>query len=139
MGYGGLDLLKTGFNYPKQIFEVLSDTTTHTKNVFKNAFSKGKRYQKIVNGLASPFVAAGTLAEGAVRAVLNPTRNAVLNTRDSAGNVLVNEGNTIKWTAHHEDPSTFKFQELQDRNVDKGNRISKRQRGVNSPTPTPTP
>ncbi|MDR2540541.1 MAG: hypothetical protein LBD11_01865 [Candidatus Peribacteria bacterium] len=59
--------------------------------------------------------------------MLNPTRNLFCNARDSIGNVLVNEGNTIKWTAHHEDPSTFKFQELQDRNVNKTNRISKRQ------------
>jgi hypothetical protein len=43
------------------------------------------------------------------------------------GNALVNEGNTIKRTAHHENPSSFKFKDLQERSVGKGNRTSKLQ------------
>ena len=128
VGYGSLDLARSGFNYPKEIFEVLWDTTKHTKEVFRKAFNEGKWYQKIINGIASPFVAAGTIGEGAIRAVLNPTWNLFCNTRDVAGNLLVNEGNTIKWTAHEDDPKNFKYEHLGERGVSKKNQISKRQR-----------
>lgn len=125
--YWWLDAVNTVATLPKQVFEIVSNTTGQIKDVFGNAWNKWKRYNKLVNVPLSPFVATWTAIEGAIRSVVNPSWNALTHTRDVAWNTLVNAWNSIKWTFSDKPVSDFKYEHLKTSDIGKKNYISKRQ------------
>lgn len=125
--YGSLDAVNTLATLPKQAFEIVSNTTGQIKDVFSNAWNTWKRYNKLVNVPLSPFIATWTAVEWAVRAVVNPTWNAITHTRDVAWNVLVNAWNSLKWALSSKPVSDFKYEHLKTSDIWKKNYISKRQ------------
>jgi len=125
--YWWLDAVNTVVTLPKQVFEVISNTTGQIKDVFSNAWNTWKWYNKLVNVPLSPFVASWTAIEWAIRAVVNPTWNAITHTRDIAWNVLVNTWNSIKWTFSDKPVSDFKYEHLKTSWIWTKNYVSKRQ------------
>lgn len=123
--YGWLDAVNTVANIPKQAFEIISNTTGQIKDVFSNARNTWKRYNKLVNVPLSPFIATGTAIEWAVRAVVNPSWNAITHTRDVAWNILVNTWNSVKWTLGDKPISDFKYEHLKTNPIGTKNYVSK--------------
>lgn len=125
--YWWLDAINTVVTLPKQALEIVSNTTGQIKDVFNNAWNTWKRYNKLVNVPLCPFIATGTAIEWAVRAVVNPTWNAVTHTRDVVWNTFVNVWNSIKWTLSDKPVSDFKYEHLKTNPIGTKNYISKRQ------------
>lgn len=125
--FWSLDAVNTVATLPKQAGEIISNTTKQLKDVFSNARNKWKRYNKIVNVPLSPLVGIWTAVEWIVRSVVNPTWNAITNTRDVAWNLLVNSWNSIKWVLSDKPVSDFKYEHLKTSEVSTKNYISNRQ------------
>lgn len=123
--YWWLDAVNTVVTLPKQSLEIVSNTTQQIKDVFSNARNTWKRYNKLVNVPLSPFIATGTAIEWAVRAVVNPSWNAITHTRDVAWNILVNTWNSIKWTLGDKPVSDFKYEHLKTNPIGTKNYVSK--------------
>jgi len=125
--YWWLDAVNTVVTLPKQSLEIISNTTGQIKDVFSNARNKWKRYNKLVNVPLSPFIASWTAIEWAVRAVVNPSWNAITHTRDVVGNTFVNVWNSVKWTLSDKPVSDFKYEHLKTNPIGTKNYVSKRQ------------
>lgn len=125
--YWWLDTINTVVTLPKQAFEIVSNTTGQIKDVFNNAWNTWKRYNKLVNVPLSPFIATWTAIEWAVRAVVNPSWNAITHTRDVLWNTFVNVWNSVKWTLSDKPVSDFKYEHLKTSQIGTKNYVSKRQ------------
>lgn len=91
----------------------MQNTSSQLKEVLSSSRNTGKWYNKLYQVPAGVVIGAGTVVEGAVRSVLEPARNAVLNVRDVFGNFFKNIGNTIGWTFDTTRPvSDFRFEHL---------------------------
>lgn len=125
--YWWLDAINTVVTLPKQSLEIVSNTTGQIKDVFSNAWNTWKRYNKLLNVPLSPFIATWTAIEWAVRAVVNPSWNAITHTRDVAWNTFVNVWNSIKSTLSDKPVSDFKYEHLKTSPIGTKNYVSKRQ------------
>ena len=83
------------------------------------------------------------VVEGAVRAVLEPARNGILNVRDIFGNFFKNIGSTIGSTFDSTRPvSDFRFEHLKTKKPTGENWFSKLawwKKKTPAPAPAPTP
>lgn len=125
--YWWLDAVNTVVTLPKQSLEIIWNTTGQIKDVFSKAWNTWKRYNKLLNIPSSPFIAAWTAIEWAIRAVVNPSWNAITHTRDVAWNTLVNLWNSIKSTLSDKPISDFKYEHLKTNPIGTKNYVSKRQ------------
>lgn len=122
----GIDTLKTGANVGADVARIVRSTGDKLWEVLSSSRNTGKRYNKLYQVPASIGIGAGVLAEGAVRAVVEPTRNAFLNVRDTSGNFFLNIGNTLKRTFDTTRPlSDFRYEKIQMRKPTGDNRISR--------------
>lgn len=119
--YGGLDAVNTVVTLPKQSFEIVSDTTQKIKDVLNNSRNEWKWYRKIRRIPFGTLVAAWTAIEWTWRAILNPSWNAILHSRDVLGNFLVNPWNAIKSVLSDKPVSDFKYEHLKTRDISKNN------------------
>ena len=144
------DIFDTLAAIPKDMKNVISHTSSEIKNVFKNAWSKGKRYQRIGNTLLSPFVALWVAVEWAVRSVVTPAANFVANTFKAWKNVISNTLRSTFGSLFSKKPvSDFRYDELKTANVIEKNknwfskmRLSRRvfqnnEQRVSNPEPQP--
>ena len=95
IGVGTLDTFKTGANVLTDMGMVVKDTSDKLWDVLSSSWNTGKWYNKLYQVPAGVVLGAGTLVEWAVRTVLEPVRNGVLNVRDVTGNFFKNIGNSI--------------------------------------------
>ena len=95
IGVGALDTLKTGANVLTDMGMVVKDTSDKLWDVLSSSWNTGKRYNKLYQVPAGVIIGTGTLVEWAVRTVLEPVGNGVLNVRDVTGNFFKNIGNSI--------------------------------------------
>lgn len=124
----GLDTLQAWANVFTDVGNVIKDTKNRVREVLSSPYAKGpmKWYHRVGGALTSPFIGAATLVEGAVRTVVEPTRNAVLNVRDILGNSLKNFGESLLWAFDSKKPvSDFSFNHLQWKEPTRKNRMSK--------------
>lgn len=145
----GIDTAKTVANVLTDAGSTIATTKDKLWEVLSSSRNTGKRYNKLYQVPASVGIGAGVLVEGAVRTVLEPTRNAFLNVRDTAGNFFVNIGNTLKRTFKNDRPvSDFRFEKMQMRKPTGENYVSKRawwnktstpSASSSSAAPSPTP
>ena len=84
------DAVDTVVALPKDALDVVKNTTHAIKDVFVDAWTKWKWYQRVGNILLSPLVAAWTALEWAVRAAVVPVVNWVVNTWNTAKNTVTN-------------------------------------------------
>ena len=108
-----------------QMGQVVSDTWSKIKDLLSTAWTKGKRYQKLVNMPWSVVLAAGTWLEGIVRAVVEPVVNAGIHTRDVVGNMFINQGKTVQYVWSKKPVGDFKYEHLKTRDISKKNWLSK--------------
>lgn len=93
----GFDVANSIVQYPKQIFECLSNGVSNAKNIFKNAFSSNKKWRQMWFNLGvAPITATGAIAEWAVRGVLHPSFNLIKHTKENIAHVLTNTGRNLK-------------------------------------------
>ena len=112
------DVFDTLAAIPKDMKNIVSHTSSEIKNVFKSAWTKGKRYQRIGNKLLSPFVALWVAVEWAVRSVVTPATNFVVNTFKTWKNIVNNTINSTFGSAFSKNPvSDFRYEELKTANV----------------------
>ena len=127
-------LLQTWLTVPSNIFDTLSaipkdikgvvkNTTEKIKNIFKSAVKKWKRYQRVWNTLLSPFVSLWAAVEWAVRTVVTPTTNFLVNTAKTLKNTVYNTRKSTFWSAFSDKPtSSFEYEELKTADVIKKNK-----------------
>lgn len=114
IGVGTLDTFKTGANVLTDMGMVVKDTSDKLWDVLSSSWNTGKWYNKLYQVPAGVVLGAGTLVEWAVRTVLEPVRNGVLNVRDVTGNFFKNIGNSIGRLFDTTKPvSDFSFEKLQ--------------------------
>jgi len=114
VGVGALDTLKTGANVLTDMGMVVKDTSDKLWDVLSSSWNTGKRYNKLYQVPAGVVLGAGTLVEWAVRTVIEPARNGILNVRDVTGNFFKNIGNSIGRLFDTTKPvSDFSFEKLQ--------------------------
>lgn len=114
IGVGALDTLKTGANVLTDMGMVVKDTSDKLWDVFSSSWNTGKWYNKLYQVPAGVVLGAGTLVEWAVRTVIEPARNGILNVRDVTGNFFKNIGNSIGRLFDTTKPvSDFSFEKLQ--------------------------
>lgn len=134
----GVDTLKTGANVFTDIGNVVADTSDKLREVLSSSRTTGKWYNKLYQVPLWIVAWAGTLVEWVARTVLEPSRNAILNVRDTTGNFFKNIGNTIGRLFDTSKPaSDFSFEKLQTKKPTGQNWLSKIA-FWNKPTPAPT-
>ena len=74
----------------KDALDVGGNTIHKAKNVFVDARTKWKWYQRVWNIALSPIVAAGTVLEWAVRTAVTPVAHWVVNVWNTAKNTVTN-------------------------------------------------
>ena len=74
----------------KDTLDVGGNTIHKAKNVFVDARTKWKWYQRVWNIALSPIVAAGTVLEWAVRTAVTPVAHWVVNVWNTAKNTVTN-------------------------------------------------
>lgn len=74
----------------KDTLEVGGNTIHKAKNVFVDARTKWKWYQRVWNIALSPIVAAGTVLEWAVKTAVTPVAHWVVNVWNTAKNTVTN-------------------------------------------------
>lgn len=74
----------------KDVLDVGGNTIHKAKNVFVDARTKWKWYQRVWNIALSPIVAAGTVLEWAVRTAVTPVAHWVVNVWNTAKNTVTN-------------------------------------------------
>lgn len=112
------DVFDTLAAIPKDMGNIVSYTSDEIKNVFKSAWTKWKRYQKVWNTMLSPFIALWVAVEWAVRGVVTPTTNFVINTFNTWKNLVSNTINSTFGSAFSKNPvSDFRYEELKTANV----------------------
>lgn len=144
VGVGALDTLKIGGNVLSDMGMVVKDTSDKLWEVFSSSWNTGKWYNKLYQVPAGVVLGAGTLVEWAVRTVIEPARNGILNIRDVAGNFFKNIGNSIgRLFDTTKSVSDFSFEHLKTKKPTEKNWFSKlawwRSSSVPAPTPTPAP
>lgn len=135
----GLDTLQAGANVLTDVGTVIKDTKQRVREILSSPYAKGpmKRYHRVGGAITSPFIATWTLVEWAVRTVLEPSRNLILNARDVVGNLFKNFWESILRTFDTNKPvSDFSFNHLQWKEPTKKNWLSKLA-WWNKPVPTP--
>ena len=105
---------------------VVKNTSDRLWDTLSSARNTGKWYNKLYQVPISPFAGAAEVIEGAVRTVLEPSRNLVLNTRDTVANLFTNFGRSIRWLFRTDVPvSDFSFDKLEYKKPTWDNRMSK--------------
>ena len=85
---------------------VIKDTSDRLWKTLTSAWNTGKWYNKLYQVPLSPFA-------GAVRTVIEPTRNLILNARDTISHSFTNLGRSIRWLFRTDVPvSDFSFDKL---------------------------
>ena len=93
---------------------VIKDTSDRLWKTLTSAWNTGKWYNKLYQVPLSPFAGAAEVVEGAVRTVIEPTRNLILNARDTVANVFTNFGSGIRRLFRTDKPvSDFSFNKLE--------------------------
>ena len=124
---------------------VIKDTSDRVWDTLTSARNTGKWYNKLYQVPISPFAGAAEVIEGAVRTVIEPSRNLVLNTRDTVANLFTNFGRSIRWLFRTDVPvSDFSFDKLEYKKPTWDNRMSKlafwkKKSPTPAPAPNPTP
>ena len=112
------DIFDTLSSFPKDLRDIIKYTSDEIKELFKNAVSKWKWYQRLWNTIISPFVAAWAVIEWAVRSVVTPTTNLVKNTYSTWRNFLSNTFKSTFWSVFSKKPlSDFKYESIKTANV----------------------
>ena len=92
---------------------VVKNTSDRLWDTLSSARNTGKWYNKLYQVPISPFAGAAEVIEGAVRTVLEPSRNLILNTRDTISHGFTNLGRSIRWLFRTDVPvSDFSFDKL---------------------------
>lgn len=108
-----VDVVKTWCNVLTDMWNVVKDTSNKVWETLSSSWNKWKWYNKLYQVPAGVVVSWGVIVEWAVRAVLEPARNLILNVRDSVGNFFNNIWNTIKRTFDTTRPvSDFSYEKL---------------------------
>jgi len=84
------DLLNTFYTFSKEWYEVLANTTTQIKDVLLWAWNHGKWYHKAMNVPLSPVIAVWSAFEWAIRSIVQPIVNWVVNTWNTGVNTVKN-------------------------------------------------
>ena len=133
VGVGARDSVKTLLNPLKEIWQIGMNTADKVWEVLSNPRKPKngqKWYQRIVNGILSPLVATGTLAEGTIKAVTEPTLHLFSNAKHTIWNLLVNTWNTINSIASASSVAdTCKVIDISTKETTNKNLISTLQRG----------
>jgi len=100
-------------NVVSDMASVVKNTSDRLWDTLSSARNTGKWYNKLYQVPISPFAGAAEVIEGAVRTVLEPSRNLVLNTRDTVANLFTNFGRSVRWLFRTDVPvSDFSFDKL---------------------------
>ena len=92
---------------------VAKDTNDRLWDTLSSARNTGKWYNKLYQVPVSPFAGVAEVVEGAVRTVIEPTRNLILNAGDTVANLFTNFGRSIRWLFRTDVPvSDFSFDKL---------------------------
>ena len=112
------DIFDTLSSFPKDLRDIIKYTSDEIKELFKNAATKWKWYQRLWNTIISPFVAAWAVIEWAVRSVVTPTTNLVKNTYSTWRNFVSNIFKSTFWSVFSKKPlSDFKYESIKTANV----------------------
>ena len=129
------DSVDTLVAMPKDALDVIQYTSHEIKNILSSAWTTWKRYQRVWNIILSPFVAMWAAVEWAVKTVVTPSVNWVVNTRNTWKNTVKNTWRSTFGRIFSKKPvSDFSYDKLKTANViqkDK-NRFSKRRFGRKS-------
>ena len=113
---------------PKDALDVVQYTSHEVKNILSSAWTTWKLYQRVWNIILSPFVAMWAAIEWAVKTVVTPSVNWVVNTRNTWKNTVKNTWRSTFGRIFSKKPvSDFSYDKLKTANViqkDK-NRFSK--------------
>ena len=85
-----VDVVKTWCNVLTDMWNVVKDTSNKVWETLSSSWNKWKWYNKLYQVPAGVVVSWGVIVEWAVRTVLEPARNLILNVRDSVGNFFNN-------------------------------------------------
>ena len=101
-------------NVVSDMASVVKNTSDRLWDTLSSARNTGKWYNKLYQVPISPFAGAAEVIEGAVRTVLEPSRNLILNTRDTISHGFTNLGRSIRWLFRTDVPvSDFSFDKLE--------------------------
>ena len=109
-----IDGAQSTVNVASDMAFVIKDTSDRLWKTLTSAWNTGKWYNKLYQVPLSPFAGAVEVIEGAVRTVIEPTRNLILNARDTVANVFTNFGSGIRRLFRTDKPvSDFSFNKLE--------------------------
>lgn len=112
------DVFDTLSSFPKDLRDVIKYTSDEIKQLFKNAVSKWKWYQRLWNTIISPFVAAWAIIEGVVRSIVTPITNLGKNTYSTWKNLVNNIFKSSFWSIFSKKPlSDFKYESIKTANI----------------------
>ena len=136
-----IDAAQSTANLASDMASIVKNTSDRLWDTLTSARNTGKWYNKLYQVPISPFAGAAEVIEGAVRTVVEPSRNLVLNTRDTVANLFTNLGRSIRWLFRTDVPvSDFSFDKLAYKKPTWDNRMSKLAFWKKkSPNPTPAP
>ena len=136
-----IDGAQSTVNIASDMAFVIKDTSDRLWKTLTSAWNTGKWYNKLYQVPLSPFAGAAEVVEGAVRTVIEPTRNLILNARDTISHGFTNLGRSIRWLFRTDVPvSDFSFDKLAYKKPTWDNRMSKLAFWKKkSPTPAPNP
>ena len=144
-----IDGAQSTVNVASDMAFVIKDTSDRLWKTLTSAWNTGKWYNKLYQVPLSPFAGAAEVVEGAVRTVIEPTRNLILNARDTISHGFTNLGRSIRWLFRTDVPvSDFSFDKLAYKKPTWDNRMSKlafwKKKSPNptpatNPNPTPAP
>ena len=134
-----IDGTQSTVNVASDMAFVIKDTSDRLWKTLTSAWNRGKWYNKLYQVPLSPFAGAAEVVEGAVRTVIEPTRNLILNARDTISHGFTNLGRSIRWLFRTDVPvSDFSFDKLAYKKPTWDNRMSKLAFWKKkSPNPTP--
>ena len=123
----GWDIIKTWCNIITDLKNVAVDTKKKAWETLSSSWSTWKWYNKLYQVPAGIVVTWATIVEWAVRtALVEPTRNFILNVRDTVWNFFNNIWNTIKKAFDTTRPvSDFSYEKLKMKKPTFKNRMSK--------------
>ena len=127
-------------NIASDMATVAKDTNDRLWETLTSAWNTGKWYNKLYQVPLSPFAGAAEVIEGAVRTVIEPTRNLILNARDTVANVFTNFGSGIRRLFRTDKPvSDFSFNKLEYKKPTWKNWMSRLAAFWKNPNPNPNP
>ena len=140
-----IDGTQSTVNVASDMAFVIKDTGDRLWKTLTSAWNTGKWYNKLYQVPLSPFAGAAEVVEGAVRTVIEPTRNLILNARDTISHGFTNLGRSIRWLFRTDVPvSDFSFDKLAYKKPTWDNRMSKlafwkKKSPAPNPAPAPNP